>query len=220
MQCFIKRKATVIAIGVCASLASVAPAIAGERNFLYIEQVSGAGGLGNTLFVDQSAATDSMVAGDTAGITPARQQGDGNEARITLTGGDGKVLLSQQNTSAGFLSSQMNQAAIHGGDLATILLHQEGFGNIGTIDVGPGGNTGALFQKGDRNDGAVIVTGSGNTGTLRQLGNDNTYELEVSGPAGTSVQWNQIGDGVSAAPFTPAQVYSNAGTITITQFAP
>ena len=217
MPFFTDRSLRLALVGICASLAFAGPASAGDGNIVYIEQQSYVSGVGNTLFVDQSDATESTVAGDTAGLTPATQIGGDNRADITLTGFGGTVLLSQTNDMPGL--GQPNTATITGGAYARAFLSQDGFGNSGTLDVGSGGNTAALFQDGERNTGTVTVFGTGNTGTLRQQGNDNTSALEVSG-SGTNVQWNQIGNGLSSASaVVPAQVYTNAGTITITQIS-
>ncbi|MCF3595120.1 hypothetical protein LZG00_14085 [Rhodobacteraceae bacterium LMO-12] len=221
MSCSTNRVSGLVAAGMCVSLACVVPASAGDGNIVFIEQQSTNAGLGNTLFVDQSEANNSIVAGDTSlGLTPATQIGGDNEARITLRGNGARVQLNQFNSDLG-LTDPTNLASIMGGSSASIILDQQGFGNIGTLDVAEGGNSGALFQIGERNEGTVKVTGSNNSGTLYQKGNDNEYTLQVSGQD-TTVQWNQIGNNLgvtSGTSVAPAQVFSNAGSVTITQIS-
>ena len=192
------------------------PAVAGDNNILFIEQDSASGLVGNTLFVDQSQANNSRVAGDAAGLTPARQQGDGNRGDITLEGNGATVIFNQENTGIG-LPGEINSATIFGGDLASIVLDQQGIGNSGTLDIGAGGNSGRLEQIGRDNDGTVTVSGTRNSGVLVQDGDGNTYSLDVDG-VDTAVQWTQIGDNVSGvAGAAAAQVFSNAGRVTVTQ---
>lgn len=188
---------------------SGAAAHAGENNVLFIEQDAVGTGIGNTLFVDQSSASDSLVAGDLDGNAAALQRG-GNTASVTLDGIGAAVALNQVNpTGAAF-----NTATIEGGTLASILIDQQGVGNNGTLNVGAGDNTGQLFQIGNGNTGVVSVDGQDSSGTLRQVGNDNTSDLVVSG-TGVSVDYTQNGNGLTSS--VPAQVFSNAGTVTITQ---
>ena len=189
-------------------------AIAGDENYVFIEQEAWSGGSGNILFVDQSDAYGSSVAGDKNLLTPALQSGGGNEAYVTLTGTGGLVLLEQESTGLGLGT---NTATLTGGAYAAITLVQSGINNSGSVIVGPGGNTGALFQKGEGNDGEVSVEGTNSTGILLQDGNYNSHSLIVNGQD-TTVQWNQVGNNVTGV--SPAQVWSNAGTISITQYSP
>lgn len=198
-------------IASAAALGMVLPVLAGDNNILFIEQDAASGGLGNSLFVDQSLASESVVAGDAAGSAPARQSGGNNAGEIALEGAGAMVIFSQVNTDP---FAGANTATIEGGSLASVVLRQEGFGNDGALDIGAGGNAGSLTQIGNDNTGAVRVSGTDSTGDLTQIGNANTYTLDVTGN-GASVQWNQVGNALGSN--TPAQVTTNAGTVTVTQ---
>ncbi len=194
-----------------AALFITPPALAGDNNVLFITQTGSSGGLGNSLFVDQSLASDSIVAGNAAATIPATQSGGGNVGEITLDGSSGLVVFNQTNTNP---LSGTNIATIVGGSLASIVLQQNGFGNTGTLDIGAGENSGTLTQLGDKNTGTVNVSGTETTGILNQNGNKNTYLLDVTGD-GSTVTWNQIGN--ANAVNTAAMVTTNAGTVTVTQ---
>lgn len=190
------------------------PALAGNDNTLFILQDSASGGIGNTLFVDQSQADGSTVAGDRFGTTPATQQGFGNTANVTLTDELASVVLFQNNPATSGSVTDVNRATLSGGALSTIILYQDGIGNIGAIDVNGQGSTGSLSQIGNNNNGSVSVLGSNATGELFQQGNNNDLGVEVRG-AGTSVTYTLIGNNVT--PATQPVVVSNGGTVTITQ---
>lgn len=198
-------------IAATATLGFALPVMAGDNNILFIEQDSSPGGLGNSLFVDQSLANDSIVAGDPAGSMPARQSGGNNIGEVTLDGTGGMVIFSQVNTNP---FAGANTARIQGGSLSSILLRQDGFGNQGMLDIGAGNNSGSLTQIGNDNSGSVRVSGTDTTGELNQIGDSNAYMLDVTGN-GAAVQWNQVGS--AGAINTPAQVTTNAGTVTVTQ---
>lgn len=179
-------------------------ASAADENKLFITQDNTlAGALGNTLFVDQSAADGSTVMGvpddillnntgptaiDPASL-PALQRGSGNAATVELSGA----------FSIGMLS-------------------QVGNDNAAVIDVSGNGSTGAVRQVGHRNEGEVNVTGNSLTGILIQNGSDNRQALNVTN---ANVVWTQNGsnivqDGGSAEAVSPS-VVSNGGTVIVTQ---
>jgi len=190
-------------------------AISGDANTVFIVQDSKEGP-GNSLTIDQTEATNSLVAGDIDGFEPARQTGSGNEADITLDGEGGFVLLNQN--SVGALVSNGNSATLFGGELATVILEQTGFGNVGSINVTGRDSTGILRQTGDLNDGSVVVTGTNSTGELIQNGDRNNYTLTVDGN-NTSVIFTQDGNGVAPANGVGPSVFSNGGTVIINQTA-
>lgn len=185
-----------------------------QSNQIYLLQDSQVAGIGNTLFIDQSAAIGSRVGSAAA---PASQIGGGNAATISVSGFGAGVAFSQSGSG--------NGATVSGDTLAAILLDQQGSGNTGTINVGPFGNSGELVQIGDNNSGTVSVFGIGNRGRLAQLGNNNIYDLEVTGAslvpgyAGTNVEFTQSGSNLAANPTVSAlQVFTNSGgTVQITQ---
>jgi hypothetical protein len=213
-----------IAAATLAALSLATPAIAGDGNTLYIQQSGSAGT--NSLYVDQSAANNSIVAGDieTTGRAlqdvPALQDAGNNTAWITLSGDGARVGLRQTDTTLSGLSIGTNTAIITGRALATILLNQDGYGNHGTITVNgslDNRNHGELLQEGNKNKGTVTVSGSGTSGILSQTGDRNEADLEVVGN-GTVVVWTQTGNDITTYDgTTPAKVFSNAGKITVTQ---
>ena len=186
---------------------------AGENNSIYILQNS-SGGIGNSLVIDQSAAQNSLVAGNASGNVPARQTGDGNTAEITLEGEGATVLFSQNNSLTSLVSG--NSATISGGDLASIVLNQRGSGNVADLQVSGLNNSAGLRQFGDNNDGSVLVSGNNNSGNLFQQGDGNSYTLTVTG-TDTNVTFRQIGDNLSSASGIGPSVISNGGTVQITQ---
>jgi hypothetical protein len=180
-----------------------------QSNEIFLLQESGTSGAGNTLFIDQSAARDSRVG---SAATPATQDGGGNTAAITLEGLGAEVAFIQSGTG--------NDATVTGDALASILLDQQGLNNMGTITVGGLNNTGELVQDGNGNNGSVSVFGSNSRGRLEQRGNNNEFDLEVSGIAlwpgfgGSDVTVQQVGEGLTPS---GVQVFTNAGTVVITQ---
>ncbi|MDE4276374.1 hypothetical protein PXK58_18990 [Phaeobacter gallaeciensis] len=202
---------TPMSVAVVLSLTSMAAA--GSGNVIYLEQGDGTS-VGNQLFINQSNATSSLVAGASGSQTPARQQGNNNSGRIVLEGEGAAVYFNQNSSLAGVL--QGNSATISGGDLASIVLNQAGAMNIGTISVTGVNNSAGLRQEGDGNNGSVEVSGSNNSGTLIQEGNQNSFSLTVGG-ASTNVTYRQIGNGLSTVTGTGPTVVSNGGTVVITQ---
>ncbi|MFG6660969.1 hypothetical protein [Sulfitobacter sp. 915] len=187
-----------------AALFSLCSAVSADENRLYITQDSGLfDQSGNTIFVDQSLATNSIVLGVPDGValnngtispvdpanSPLTQIGSANSATVNLSGA----------FSLGMLS-------------------QNGNGNNANINVSGAGSIGAIRQTGDRNFGEVDVTGGGLTGILIQKGNDNAQVLNVTN---ANVIWTQNGDNIalgSGVPgLTPPSVVSNGGTVIVTQ---
>lgn len=200
-------------ISVVAALSLASMVAAGSGNVIYLEQGNGTS-TGNELFIDQRNATDSLVAGAPNGRKPARQLGDNNSGEIILEGVGSTVYFSQNNNLPGSLLG--NSATIFGGELASIVLKQVGSMNTGEITVTGINNSAGLQQIGDGNDGNVDVSGSNNSGTLIQRGNQNSFSLVVAGDS-TSVIYRQIGNGLSAVNGTGPTVFSNGGTVQITQ---
>lgn len=200
---------SVVSVSIATSLYTT-PVAAGDNNTLYVTQESGIGGLSNTLTVDQSGATGSVVTG-TGGA--ATQIGGGNVGTITLTGADASVMFNQNNDNPG---DGTNTAEITGGNLAEIVLNQDGYGNVGTLEIEGFNNSGSLTQNGNENLGTVKILGdaSGTTAELIQNGDGNQYSLEAVGNS-TSIQWTQHGNGNATS--VPASVTTNAGTVIVTQ---
>jgi len=200
------------AAALAAAVVFGSPAFAGNDNTLFIIQESSSGGIGNTLFVDQQNASNSVVAGDAQGTTPAQQTGFGNAATVTVTGDGGSVALLQNNPVVSGSAADVNSATLSVGALASVLLRQDGFGNDGSVDVAGVGAFGSLTQIGNGNFGEVSVTGNGASGALSQEGNNNTFGLQVTG---ANVTYTQVGNNLSTA--TLPTVVSNGGTVSITQ---
>lgn len=196
-------------------LTAAGAAQAGDNNIIVLEQSSDRVGPANVLTIDQSAADNSRVGGSLSDpALPARQAGGANTASITLGGNRAAAALTQVNTALSPVASDINTATLIGGGFADLVLVQEGAGNTGLLTVGAGGNAGELQQFGRLNTGTVTVSGSDARGRLIQNGSGNTYSLEVDG-VGTSVEFRQVGNNLSAR--TPVSVISNATSVTITQ---
>ena len=221
-----------VLIAVCGSADADTP----SNNELFVIQDSLSSNTGNALYIDQSQAVESVVAGlrDEGALTldvsadpanvgvlldalapdprvPARQIGGNNAATITIAAQGGHVGLSQTHSGAGGPNiANVELGALGMGSSASIF--QDGAGNTGEITMGrdaPALSSQArLFQRGDANRGHVDVSGSGVSGTLVQSGRNNSYDLQVSGPQGTNVIWQQIGDNLKQSPATQAQVSS------------
>lgn len=229
-------------IGTLASLSLVlaAGSVSAQSNTITIEQT----GVGNTLSVDQSAASNSSVGGLTfaegdaksytdssdpglsATLNPltvtsttgeaATQTGGQNSASIEISGDGGNVFLNQNNSGGGSLG---NIASIGlTGDGAAVALGQLGLKNEATINVSGALAKGTILQDGDYNKSNLSVTGSGAEGFISQKGNNNdTGTVNVSG-VNTSVTYIQQGNNLSpAATGQGVSVISNAAAVTITQ---
>lgn len=193
----------------CATMAT-----AGDGNKVFLLQESG-GGSGNNLVIDQSNASNSIVAGDELGLDPAEQIGGGNSAEITLEGENSTVLFSQNSAGTGGLLG--NTALVSGNALATIVLDQNGSGNFGEINVSGQGGTGVLRQTGNDNEGSVFVTGEQALGELNQIGDGNSFTVRVEGDNTTAI-YTQVGDNLTTPSGVGASVFSNAGgTVIINQ---
>lgn len=186
-------------------------ASAGDDNTIYIKQDSLFALEGNTLTLDQSSVSNTLVAGAVDGSVPALQEGGGNTANIDVTGDNAVIALLQSNPIGG----SGNSVDLSAGTLATVLVNQVGIGNTGSVTVSGLGNTGMLDQKGDGNNGSVDVSGLGTTGKLVQVGDGNDFGLTVGG-RGTNVTYQQIGNNLSPVGAGPS-VVSNGGTVIITQ---
>ncbi len=190
---------------------AILPANAGSENSVYLlQETSPTGGLGNTLTVNQSSASNSLVAGNTSRTRPAIQRGTSNSGTITVAKKNANVIFLQGNLNP---TSSWNSATVNitGAD-ALALLQQNGLNNTGLIEVSGRWASGSLIQIGEGNNGTVTVSGESSSGLLVQDGDKNVYSLNVSGG---DVSYTIIGSGVTSS--TSPQVYSNGGTVTITQ---
>ena len=191
---------------------------AGSSNNVYLLQDSSTE-LGNSIFIDQSTANASSVAGSANGLLPASQTGSGNVANLRLSGQGGTAILNQNNLI--LAGATGNEAVAVLSDYAKGTINQFGDGNTanlrvtGTLD-GTGGTAGTVNQLGNRNDATLTVEGRGASGKINQLGSGNTNALEVTG-TGTSATYTQIGN--NAANPQGVTVVSNGGSVQITQFS-
>ncbi|MCA0922088.1 hypothetical protein [Pseudooceanicola nanhaiensis] len=193
------------------------PLSAGDGNVLNFLQLS-TGADGNALFIDQSEATGSLIAGDPLNITPATQAGNGNTAEVEIRGNGGTLVLNQNNALTGLSIGNQAEAVIAGvSGFGSIL--QLGDLNSATLSVqspdafNPA--SGAIAQIGTANTGTLSVDGAGASGELRQIGNGNTNALSVEG-TGTTATYTQIGNGLSNQN-GGVSVVSNGGSVSITQ---
>jgi len=202
-----------------AALAASA-SFAGE-NKIYLLQNSGPNAVtGNTIMIDQGAASGSLVVGslDVGPLEsrlPASQIGDGNRAEITIADTGGTVVFNQGSTDS--FQPANNAATVNlNGFLGQAFLSQQGAENVGALSAIGSNVFASLEQIGNRNEGSVSVTGAGARGVLRQEGDDNNLGLTVTG-AGTTATYTQVGNNLTA-PSGFAQVISNGGTVSITQY--
>lgn len=186
-------------------------ASAGDGNQIYILQQSPLGLYGgNTLNVDQSGATASIVAGDLgagSSAAPAVQDGIGNSGRIDISGIGGQVAFVQSgigNDASVSLSSALGMAS----------LQQDGNANAASLTVDPLGLSGAVLQVGNGNQ-ADLSVGAGAKGTLVQKGDNNQFGFAVSG-VGTTASYTAIGNNLTPVGTGPV-VISNGASVTITQ---
>lgn len=232
-------KQAAFALFVTAAALAAPQARAGDNNVLRVIQESPSGSItGNTLFADQSNASNSLVIGPSAGLeaaargltgssnllsvdaltsqagdpdSEATQRGSGNTASIVMSGDGGEVQLLQDNSLSGFAGNSANVTTA-GNALGAVL--QTGDSNKATLDIDAGGK-GLIAQNGNSNEGSLSVD-AGGTGKLVQNGNGNFYPVTVN--AGTNVTVTQNGSGLQPVGIAGMQVYStNPGAISITQ---
>jgi hypothetical protein len=201
-----------------------AAALAGDNNRADLLQLA-TGSTGNTLTIDQSQASNSLVAGDplgqlsSPGLVPAQQVGDGNSATLTLSGDGSRAALEQGLVTAPAFDNQA--VAVIAGLAGFGAIQQLGSGNSASLSVtsqdGQSPAQGLIVQEGDRNTALLTVEGVNINGTLRQTGSDNANTLNVSGQD-SSVTFIQNGSNlVNPANVPGVSVFTNAGNITITQ---
>lgn len=193
-------------------------ALAGDGNTISLLQVSN-GTVGNTLYIDQSAATGSTVAGSRNGLQPATQIGSANTASVTVEGTGGTVALNQNNALLGLGLGNQAEGVISG-LLGFGSIQQTGDGNVASLNVASPDAldpaTGRIVQTGFLNTGTLTVNGSGAEGTLVQLGSRNSNALTVEG-TGTTASFTQVGNNASNP--QGVTVVSNGGSVAITQFS-
>lgn len=183
-----------------------------DQNTIFLIQETPAGNApGNTLFVDQSAASGATVAGAPNGLSPARQTGSSNIGQITAAGQDLTVVFAQGQNNA-FANDNAAQIGLDGGNLLASL-QQLGDGNSARLDIRGNDNTGLITQTGNGNDGTLAVNGNGANGALIQTGDGNRTDLTVTG---ASVTFEVVGDNLTFVGTNPS-VTSNGGTVTIRQ---
>ena len=214
-------------LGAAVMLASAGMASA-DGNSAYILQDSADPADGNSLTIDQTEATNSIV----AGVRAPSDQNDENV--INLDGIQDDDFLEGAPTSfnvftldepfspfnADLPAAQFgsgNTASLTAeGDGAYIGLYQDGNGNEGTILADGDRALASLYQLGNDNRGALTVSGNDAEGFLGQIGNNNDTSVSVD-TNGASVSYRVEGNGTTFA--LPASVVSTSGTgqITITQ---
>lgn len=224
-------------LAVACALAAATSAFAGDGNVLRVIQTSPSGpGVGNSLFVDQSAASGSLLTGPTDDTTSkvlsqefghadlvssrgntalaATQTGSGNSATITMTGNGGELQLLQDNDSSSTVTQAGNRATVNldGNALGAVI--QIGDNNLAEVDLEAGAR-GLVAQTGIGNSGELKV-GEGGSAELVQNGNLNRYPVQVQ--PNTTVTVTQNGNGLQPVGVQGVQVFStNPGTISITQ---
>lgn len=216
------------ALCTAALLVGAGIAAAGDGNSADILQVqdSSLGDAGNSLSLDQTGASNSIVAG-----LSIPEEGDGNSISLDDIS-TGEELDSPSGFDVFRLDDPFesvdpyrpatqigsgNSATITAiGDGADIGLYQNGIGNVATLTADGDSASASLFQSGDDNNGTVTVTGKDSRGFLAQIGDDNVTSLNVD-TDGASVSYTVEGDATNST--LPANVVSSSGSgqITITQ---
>lgn len=220
---------------------AAATAQADNNSIIVLQEAEAGAAVGNTLRVDQSGATNSLVAGaglaagtNLATLSPSNLL-DGSEVLVgTVEGGLLQRLplapATQQGTGnsatidvlgdgsfVGLSQTGSGNAGTLTANGGTALLFQNGTGNQGTIDV-TGGALGSLVQEGNRNTGTVEVVGEGGEGLLAQLGDDNVTVLTIETMANASPQVSLTVQGNGLTQTVPANVFtSSGGQISIVQ---
>ncbi len=210
----------------CAVLVTVCAgsAVAQDGNVIVIEQE----GEANSLRVDQTRASNSLV----AGVPAADSFGSAADFGLSLDPDEdaesfvvfGNVIAANGNTlnivdrgSSATQSGTRNSASITlEGNGSFAGLEQLGDRNEATIDVNGNSAGGIIVQSGNRNSGSVSVTENGAFGELIQIGSDNVTAFSVSGNPNASVSFTVQGDAISSS--VPASVVtSSGGQVTIVQ---
>jgi hypothetical protein len=215
-------------------------AYAGDNNQITITQ----DGFANSLTVDQSQASNSIVGGVSllngplTGDSPAQlrlndtaeQKGTGNTAKLTITNltddenhlfDHGRIGILQDNSTS---LAGPNVALVTVNGNGTGLVSQNGGGNTANMLITGLGSTGSIYQNGDGNnigtqtltEHGLKVEGKNASGSITQNGDGNNTNLAVFGN-GTSVDYTLNGDNITNVPAGGVQVISNGATVTITQ---
>ena len=225
----VKQLLSAALTALAAAGAAPAPALA-DDNRIYLLQVAPDAGRSNTIFVDQSRATGSLVHGLSEALvppdaavtgTPGVQYGGDNSLEIDVRGQGNEVQLAQQGlpVDGTLFPGFGNTAAIFApGTDQLAILGQLGDGNSAEITLRRDiGSTGELYQFGDRNTATLTVRGDGTRGVLIQEGTNLDSALTVRA-RGADVQYRLNGSNVSAP--GGVVVVTNIGQgapITITQ---
>lgn len=218
------RKMLLLAAAGFVSLGLVTASHAGSENEVYIEQRSSSDALsGNSLQIDQSGATNSLVIGPNSSLVDAVQNWTPNGGQL-LENSPNLLLSVEAGSNASLLSSNRGLAASRalqdgGNNSASITL--EGTGGevqLRQINTGSALNTANITSNG-ASLGGVLQQGSGNaatlslnsgTGLISQSGTDLTAELRVG--SGGNGQIVQSGTGLDTG-----VVVVEGGSVTYTQ---
>ena len=197
-------------------------AFAQDGNVIIIEQISDGGG-GNTLIVDQSKASNSLVAGvpsdNPFGLSNDPITDTGNFIVFGATAGGQNAVTTVSGDSRATQDGSLNSAVITlAGNGSFAGLEQFGVDNKATINVTGDFAGGIIVQDGDDNIGSVSVQENGGFGELIQLGDGNETSFAVSGSPDASVSWTIEGNNVSTSANIPASIVTNSGgQVTIVQ---
>lgn len=201
-------------------------AYAGSGNSVLVEQIATSAGGNNTLFIDQSGASNSTLGGLPEdrelelGLTGLDQNtlntlsaGIGQASSLALS--DNLLTISGGGSQATQLGAGNTASITLIGDGVQAALEQFGNDNSATILV-DNADLGVIVQDGSRNRGSLTVSDLGASGELIQIGDDNVTDLSVTGTQNANVSYTIQGNGVSTS--IPASVVSNVnGQITIVQ---
>ena len=203
------------ALSLCCATASYA----GDNNSVFVMQDSTVNPLsGNSLFIDQSDASNASIGGtENGGLSlqqPARQIGGANTARLIQSGDAVASAIGLTQTTQGQTGGNDAEITVLNG--GTAILEQLGVGNSAILNADLGGSA-TLLQDGDGNFGSVRAS-RGASGRLEQIGDNNDDSLEVSGQNVGVSYTLRSNNATTAATGAPVQVISNTGgSITIQQ---
>lgn len=186
---------------------------AAQNNAILIDQGNPRGGdVGNTLFVDQTGASNSLVAGIETGQPQDILQLDPEITPLAL----GPVSNFDSEAPAVQFGSGNSASITLSGDGVIAGLSQLGNDNDAVMNISGLGAAGTIFQDGNGNEADLLVLSDRGRGELVQIGNDNDTELAVTGGPNASVSFTIEGNGVSTS--VPASVSSfTGGQVTIIQ---
>lgn len=196
-------------VGLLIGSLSFAP-VQADNNTVLVRQESPFGtASGNTLSIDQSAATNARLIGPRANLmgtlgaetlailsgqdsanSAALQRGENNVATVSMSGDGGELQLLQTTSSINGVGGG-NRAELVAANAALGGLIQIGEFNNATLTLNDG--QGLIAQTGSQNWASLTVNGASSQASLSQVGDFNNGQMVVG--SGGSATLLQIGNG-------------------------